>query len=332
MKFRVAVIGLGRMGHTRINCIKKDPRCELVAVCDVDCNKLKEFDCATFNDPYELFQKTKIDIVFLCTFNWMLPELAIKALSLGVYVFTEKPPGKNSQDVQRILDEELKHNNLFVYYGFNHRHHNSIMKAKSLIEQGIIGDILWFRGVYGKCGSLLFEQEWRNQLNKSGGGILLDQGIHMIDLIYYFGFKPDYLEATVQTQYWNMQAEDSCVLMMRSGKKTAIVHSLATQWKHKFSLEIGGTEGLIELNGLLTSTNSYGPETCSWCTRNSIYQAETMGNPQLNEIRYIKDNSWEIEHNEFINGIENNLNLNSFYTKQAYDVMNIISNIYHKSN
>lgn len=325
---KVGVIGLGRMGQTRIEEILKDERCILTAVCDIEEKKLDNYNCQKFTDPYQLLDKSNIDVVFLCTFNWMLPDLAIKALSKGIYVFSEKPPGKCAQDVKRIIDEEQKHNDLFVYYGFNHRHHNSVIKAKELLDSGIIGKPLWFRGVYGKCGSQHFENEWRNQGDKSGGGILLDQGIHMIDLMYYLGFKPIDIKSYSLTQYWDINVDDSNMLIMKSDSATAMLHSLATQWKHKFSLEIGCSQGLIELSGLLTSTNSYGPEVCRYYLKDKIFDKETMGNPSVNESRYIRDNSWNIEHNEFIDAVITKKNLNMYYSKQAYDVMSIITKVY----
>ena len=156
-------------------------------------------------------------------------------------------------------------------YGFNHRFHYSVMEAKKIINNGTLGKLLWMRGVYGKAGSIDFHDNWRNYKNYSGGGILLDQGIHMLDLFRYFSEDEfDCLSSYLTTSYWDIECEDNAFLTLKSKMSNIIatLHSSATQWKHKFCLEMTFEEGYINLDGILSETRSYAPETLIYGNKN----------------------------------------------------------------
>ena len=108
----------------------------------------------------------------------------------NIHVFCEKPPAKNYEELKSLKKILVKNKNLKLKYGFNHRYHGSVKKAENLIDSKIYGKIINFRAIYGKSKIVTFgKNEWRANRKFSGGGILIDQGIHLLDLITKFGGK-----------------------------------------------------------------------------------------------------------------------------------------------
>ena len=186
---RAVIIGYGYMGEIRARNIDKLPDLQLAAICDPfvaadDTGK----DCPHYSDYRVAIDRERPDIAFVCTPTHKSPEICCYALESGCHVFCEKPPGRNLEDIRRIIKAERRQSGLKVMFGFNHRHHPAILEAKSIVDAGRMGEIMWMRGVYGKSGGKGrdFERSWRNDPQISGGGILLDQGIHMLDLFRFF--------------------------------------------------------------------------------------------------------------------------------------------------
>ena len=250
---RVGLIGYGKMGKIRESVINNFPDVNLVGIYDnKNYNKIPEryIKCKNFEELLSL----KIDTIFIATYVKYLSEYTIKALGAGLNVFCEKPPAINLKEMSKIIAKE-KESSGVLKYGFNHRYHHSVIVAKKNIETRKLGKIIWFRGVYGKAGSIDFNKNWRNYKNFSGGGILIDQGIHMIDLIRYFaGENLECIHSHISTSFWDIQSEDNAFLLLKS--KSGIIasmHSSATQWKHKFLLEICFENGYINLDGIFIS-------------------------------------------------------------------------------
>lgn len=301
---RVGIVGMGKMGRLRAGYIMQDPRLRLDAVCDVRPEELDlPSSVMTFQDYHDLVA-ADLDVVYACAFNWLLPDIVIAALKSGKHVFCEKPPGRNADDVRRIMAEERRRPHLRVAYGFNHRLHYSILKAKELISSGELGDVMWMRGVYGKCGGKDFESAWRNQADSSGGGILLDQGIHMLDLFRYFGLEATEVKSFVSTDFWNINVEDNAFALLSSGNRHAMLHSSATQWEHRFQLEIGLTDGFIELNGFNTGSRSYGEESIAWGRKSLQNAAQTFGRPPKEKQIFNQDDSWAWEQENWIHALQ----------------------------
>ena len=134
-----------------------------------------------------------------------------------IHVFCEKPPGRNVEDIQSVIKEEKKDNKIKLKYGFNHRYHGSVRKAKKYIEEKKFGKILNIRAVYGKSKIVTFgKNEWRSSRKKAGGGILLDQGIHMLDLIYFFAGKFNNFKSFISNKFWKYNVEDSAFALMKN--------------------------------------------------------------------------------------------------------------------
>jgi predicted dehydrogenase len=201
-------------------------------------------------------------------------------------------------------------------YGFNHRYHSSIKIAKKISDSKKFGKIINFRCVYGKSKIKTFEVgDWRSKRKYSGGGILLDQGIHMIDLILYFSGNFSEFISYISNKYWNYDVEDNAFVLMRNKKGVvASLHSTATQWQHKFSMEITFQHGFIDLKGILSGTKSYGKESIT-----IIPKYDVKKNGKGKKLFFSKDNSWKDEVDEFVKLI--------FYKRKKY-----VGNIYEAEN
>src|SRR5690606_22970827 len=156
-----------------------------------------------------------------------------------------------------------------------------------------------------KAGSIDYDKNWRNYREYSGGGILIDQGIHMLDLMRYFSQqKFKHINSFVTTSYWNIESEDNAFAIMQSDEKiTAMLHSSATQWRHKFLLEMCFEEGYINLDGILSGTRSYAPEQLIIGRREFEDITFAMGKPKETTTWFENDDSWELEIDEFVNAI-----------------------------
>ena len=185
-KLKIGIIGFGKMGKIRQNAIEKSERAEVVAVYDpnpIQGGKSKMF---VANNPEEVLN-FPVDAVFICTPNYLIKPLTVSALGKGLHVFAEKPPGINVGETIVMQEEERRVKNKVLMFGFNHRHHGSVAQMKEIIESQSLGKVLWMRGRYGKEGDENYLKDWRVDPTKSGGGIMLDQGIHMLDLMLYLG-------------------------------------------------------------------------------------------------------------------------------------------------
>ena len=213
---KVGIIGYGKMGEIRADAIKASKYAEVKSIyeknneMDVGNYSLVERDIDIINDP-------AIDAIFICTPNYLNKPLTIQALESGKHVFCEKPPAFNSNEVKEIIVVEKKSGKKLMY-GFNHRHHESISHMKKLIDSKEYGKVLWMRGRYGKSVDKSFFRTWRAKKNLAGGGILLDQGIHMLDLFIMFEGEYDSVQADVSNLYWKLDIEDNVFAIYKNTK------------------------------------------------------------------------------------------------------------------
>ena len=236
---------------------------------------------------------------------------------------------KEILEVQKIEKKQKK----ILKYGFNHRFHHSIMEAKKQIRSKKLGKIIFMRGVYGKAGSIDFDKEWRQYKKFSGGGILFDQGIHMLDLFRYFTHEEfRCIGSKVSTLFWNIKLEDNAFAILKSQSNVITsLHSSATQWKHKFLLEIILQKGYVILDGILSTTRSYAPETLIVGKQGFKNIKKSMGKPREIKMVFEQDESWDIELSEFLNAIKYNKKIKNGNSNDALKVMSLMEEIYTKS-
>jgi predicted dehydrogenase len=246
-------------------------------------------------------------------------------------VFAEKPPGRDVSDIRRIIEVERSRPGLKLAFGFNHRHHLSIRDANAIIRGGSLGRILWMRGVYGKSGGPDFARSWRNIPEESGGGILLDQGIHMLDLFCFFAGDFDEVQGMIQTSYWDIEVEDNAFVLLRNAAgQIAQLHSSATLWRHTFRLEIGLENGYLVASGILSRSGTYGRESLIVGRRagppDGLRHAET----REETVHYDVDPSWDAQLDEFVKCIVEDRPVTDSTSAEALRVMLIVDRVYRQ--
>jgi predicted dehydrogenase len=329
---KIGIAGFGKMGQIRAKEILKHPQTKLVAIFEQAGEvSTHEYCNAIFCNSYEELLKQDLDALFICAYNNVAAHYTIQALKKGYHVFCEKPPAHTTKELEAVLSVE-RNSNKILKYGFNHRLHYSVIEAKKIIDSNAMGKLLWLRGVYGKAGSIDYHKNWRNYKQYSGGGILLDQGIHMLDLMCYFNNSDfDVLNATLSTSYWDIEVEDNAMITLKNDNIIATLHSSATQWKHKFLLEMCFEEGYIHLDGILSNSRSYSPETLICGRREFEDTTYAMGKPKENITWFENDDSWKLELDEFVQAITSHSTLIHGTSQDAYRALNLVERIYDKS-
>lgn len=333
----VSFAGFGLVGQRRYSYIKKIKYLSVKSISDNYTPYRKKFKIGTnFKNYTEMFKKVKTDIAFICLPNKHAVKATILALKNGSHVFCEKPPARNLQEMKILKKIIKKYPHQILIYGFNHRYHDTIIKAKKIIDAKKFGNIINFRGVYGKSyitpliiGSQKKKEHfsWRQRKKDSGGGILLDQGIHMVDMLNLFCGNFIEAKSYVSNSFWRKDVEDNVYALLKNKNGVyASIHSSATLWKHKFSLDITLEKGLINLTGILSGTKSYGKEKIN------IIRKKKTGELSETEHSFHKDKSWQREIEYFIKQIKSN---NTVKYKgnfaDAYETMRVIDIIYSEN-
>lgn len=321
------IIGFGKMGKIRADAIESSGRGRVVSVYDI--NPPSDCTYPVARSSAEITSAPDIDAVFVCTPNFLIPVLCIQGLNSGKHVFSEKPPGFNAKQVEEVIAAEKAAQSSKLMYGFNHRHHESIRRMKQIVDNGELGRVLWMRGRYGKEVEQSFFDGWRARPDLAGGGILLDQGIHMVDLMLQFGGEFDEVSSFVSNLFWKIEGiEDNVFAIFRNNKTgcCASLHSTMTQWRYLFSLEVFLEGGALILNGLKTSSGSYGDEVLSIKRNPSHLQDGRFEREE--QIVYNVDTSWLSEITHFFDCIEYHKKVTLGSTGDALTVMNLIDKIY----
>lgn len=324
---KVAQIGLGKLGRMRADRFCNSPagKCEVVKV----------FDPAHQSDVFhnaasieEILNAPDIEAVSISVPNKYNAELTRQFLEAGKHVFCEKPPALNAEQIRQVQAVE-ENSKKILMYGFNHRQHGAVQEMKSIVDSGKFGRILWMRGRYGKSVDEDFFSDWRADKELAGGGILLDQGIHMLDLFLHLGGEFDDVKAYVSNLYWQLEGiEDNVFAIMKNQASglVASLHSTMTQWRHLFSLEVFMESGYMVLNGLRTSSNSYGEEILTIARNRSKAPAATWEDEQRLVVDV--DQSFQKEVDLFINAVAQDRRPDSGNSHDALAVMELIDKIY----
>jgi len=262
---RVGIVGCGLIGNKRAKVIKEDPESVLCSVADVDVfsaggllKECGEGKGVAYKDWKEMLDRAEIDAVIVATPNKFLKKITLWAAQRGIHVLCEKPLGRNAWEAERMV-AVAKENGVILKTGFNHRHHPGIFKAHEIVASGELGPIYFIRCVYGHGGRPGYEKEWRASKEICGGGELLDQGVHVVDLFRWFLGDFDEAFGYTPTYFWDMEVEDNAFALFRTKKgQTASMHTSWTQWKNRFTFEVFGEAGYLIVDGL---GGSYGVET-----------------------------------------------------------------------
>ena len=329
MKFKVGIAGYGIVGKKRRYCVEQNSHLKLVAICDRTFSAIEKNKNgpSIYRDYVELL-KEDLDILIVCLTNDIAPEVTIAGLNRGIHVFCEKPPGRDVSDIKRVIDVEQQNKSLKLMYGFNHRYHYSVMDALKVVHSEELGKIINIRGIYGKAKITTFNQtNWRTKRKLAGGGILLDQGIHMLDLMRLFAGEFETVYSMVSNGHWGYDVEDNAYALMKTSNGViAMLNSSATQWRHRFNLDINLERGSVILGGILSGTKSYGSETLTIVKSDP---ENDHGDPIEQVTRYNKDPSWSAEIDEFVECIINDKDITNGSSTDAINTMKLVYRIYY---
>lgn len=326
---KVGIAGYGIVGKRRRDCVDRHPDMQVVAVCDQTFEDQGVFlDGVRYYTNYHDLLTEELDVLIVCLTNDVNPDATIAGLEYGLHVFCEKPPGRCLEDISRVMGVEKQHPGLRLVYGFNHRYHDSVQDAIKIIRSGELGHIINLRGVYGKSKITTFNQtDWRTKRVIAGGGVLLDQGIHMVDLMRLFAGEFTSVQSIVTNSHWGYDVEDNAYALMHTADGVVgMLNSSATQWRHRFHLDINLERGSVILGGLLTGTKSYGAETLTVAT---VDHVADNGDPKEQVTRYNRDPSWELEINQFADCILKDLPIEHGTSRDAFNTMKLVSQIYY---
>ena len=325
-KLNVGIAGYGVVGKRRRESIDLHPALKTIAVCDREFHDDGSFaDGVHYYTKYDRLLREDLDILFVSMTNDIAAEVTIAGLEKGLHVFCEKPPGRDLNDIASVIACEKKHPNLRLKYGFNHRYHDSVREALRIIRSQELGSLINMRGVYGKSKIISFDSDWRTKRALAGGGILLDQGIHMLDLMRLIGGEFVDVHSFVSNSHWHHDVEDNAYALMRTKEGVvAMLHSSATQWRHRFQLDITLSRGMIILSGILSGTKSYGAETILV----AYADGNDGGDPREMTMRYNMDNSWWDEICDFADAILNDKPILDGSSMEALETMRLVYRIY----
>ena len=321
----IGIIGCGLIGRKRANALGGR---RLAACADLDRSLAAALaasasDCLATDDWREVVNHDDVAAVIIATPHHMLAEICAGAIDAGCHVLVEKPAARNADELRPLLRlaEEKK---VLVRVGFNHRYHRAVQKMREIIDSGALGSLMFLRARYGHGGRVGYDREWRAQPLLSGGGELIDQGVHLIDLARWCLGDFVSIEGIAQTCYWDMPVDDNAFLMLRTAKEqTAFLHASCTEWKNIFSWELSGKNGKVQIDGL---GGSYGVERLTW-----YRMLPQMGPPETTAWEFpMADNSWEVEMNEFFQDIENSRQPVPGLA-DALAVLDIVDKIYERS-
>ena len=298
MNPRIALIGCGLIGRKRLAAL---PAGAFAAACDLEIGRAEQLVASArtgyaTDDAARIFADPAIDAVIVCTLNAALAPLALAAIRAGKHVLVEKPGAISTEQADELIDA-ARAAGVRVRVGFNHRFHPALLQARSLYESGALGPLMFVRGRYGHGGRVGYDREWRADPTLSGGGELIDQGVHLIDLAGWFLGDFARIEGHASTSFWDMPVDDNAFLNLRTAAgQTAWLHVSCTEWKNLFSLEIYGRTGKLHVEGL---GGSYGVE------RLTFYRMlPEMGPPETTAWEYPRgDDSWRLEIAEFFTDI-----------------------------
>jgi len=298
---KIGIVGCGLVGTKRSMAL--GPAHQLVAVADVELGRAERLasqypGCEYFADWRAVVGHPACEAIIVATTNDMLTEVAIAAVELQKPVLIEKPAARNSKEIEPLIQLAAQRK-VAVKVGFNHRFHPAFIKAREIWDTGVLGELMYIRGRYGHGGRVGYDKEWRANPKIAGGGELLDQGVHLIDLSRWFAGEFSDISGHVDTYFWEMPVEDNGFMLLKTDRRqVAWLHVSCTEWKNLFSFEVFGRNGKLQIDGL---GGSYGTE------RLTCYKMlPEMGPPNTETWEFPgPDQSWALEFEYFMECVRN---------------------------
>jgi predicted dehydrogenase len=289
----VGIVGCGLIGRKRAQALGAG---KLVLCSDAVFERARalaaEHGAQAVADWREMVRRPEVQIVVVATTHDWLAPVTLAAVEAGKHVLVEKPAARRASELEAVA-EAARARGVLVRVGFNHRYHPALGKAHEMFLAGAVGPLMYLRARYGHGGRVGYEKEWRARPEVSGGGELIDQGMHLIDLARWFAGEFVAVEGLAGRWFWDMPVEDNAFLLLRTAeKKVAFMHCSCSEWKNLFSFEVFGRDGKLEVQGL---GGSYGVERLT-----HYRMLPAMGPPDTVSWEYPRgDDSWAAELTDF---------------------------------
>lgn len=322
---KVAIIGCGLIGQKRASNLAG---AQLAMACDSQLARAQQLAarhaaCVAVADWKKAIDSPSVDVVIVATPHDSLAQIVRFAISAKKHVLVEKPAARHVSELEG-LPALAQANGVLVRVGFNHRYHRAFQKARVIVDSGALGDLMFLRARYGHGGRIGYDREWRAQPALSGGGELIDQGVHLIDLARWFLGDFAKVDGYAHTYYWDMPVDDNAFMQLKTAsQQVAFLHASCTEWKNTFSWELYGRQGKLQVDGL---GGSYGVERLT-----HFHMLPQMGPPETTSWEFpMADNSWEVEMLEFFEDIRLN-RAPSPGLQDAIAALAVVDHIYRES-
>lgn len=321
-----AIVGCGLIGRKRLKALGENP--PLRYTCDLDAARAADLaalapGCAAVTDFHAVLADAHVDAVIVATLNAALAPITLAAVRAGKHVLVEKPGALNAAQLRAVRDAAQK-TGARIRLGYNHRYHPALQKARALVDSGGMGPLMFVRARYGHGGRKGYDREWRANPALSGGGELIDQGVHLIDLASWFLGDFAKVEGHASTLFWDMKVDDNAFLSLRTAAgQTAWLHVSCTEWKNLFSLELYGRDAKLAIDGL---GGSYGAEKLTF-----YKMLPQMGPPETTVFEFSgADDSWAVETRAFVEDIRTGREP-APGLREAIRTLEIVEDIYRQS-
>jgi predicted dehydrogenase len=327
---KVAIVGCGLIGRKRAAAlveIFREHGGSFGGFCDADAERAHSLACE-FGSVALSFEEILCDVditgVVLATTHDVLAGMSLRAILAGKHVLVEKPAARSPRELEPVI-AAAKDAGVYFHVGFNHRYHPAIELAHQIADSGEIGPLTHVRAVYGHGGRPGYEKEWRMQKEKSGGGELIDQGMHLIDLSRLFLGNLRLHSAITTTAFWTQgldsPAEDNAFALLRGDSgRVAQIHASWTEWKNRFQFDVFGKMGKLEVSGI---GGSYGTETLT------LYRMDaSLQPPSAQSWQWLRpDSSWLRETRDWASGIADPV-LRTRSGQDALAALRIVEDVY----
>ena len=297
---RVHIAGAGLIGRKRADALSTGD--QLVAVTDPVLSRAEQLaerstthPIATNNIDAALATVEPGDTAIVATTHDQLIPAALPFAQAGCHILIEKPGARTPAEFAELMN--AMHPDRTLGVGYNHRFHPAFLDLYLIARSEQFGPLRAIRARYGHGGREGYEKEWRADRELSGGGELLDQGSHLIDLTRFIAGDFGLRASDLATLYWDMKVEDNAWLLgeLPGGGRSSL-HASWTEWKNLFSFEVFFTTAKVEVSGL---GGSYGPEQLI-----VSHMESGLGPPRVTTTQYAPgDGSWEREWVDFVDRV-----------------------------
>jgi UDP-N-acetyl-2-amino-2-deoxyglucuronate dehydrogenase len=259
---KFAIIGLGNIGKRHAEHILQQAHAELIAVCDIDSSKSDLYDCPFYDDIQELLQNVSVDVLCVCTPNFLHERHTIDALNAGWNVVVEKPMALSVAECDRMI-VAAKTAQKTIFAVKQNRYNPPVVAVKKLIDEGSLGKIfmLQVNCFWNRGDSYYSQSDWRGKKEKDGG-CLFTQFSHFVDILYYLNGKIDSAMGSVRNfaHQHNTEFEDSGSFVLQASNGSIVNFNFTTCSSEKNmegAITIFAEKGTIKIGGQYLNTIEY---------------------------------------------------------------------------